>query len=189
MGAELRDVPGQFSFRDTKEYLWDPPRPSPGSGILECPALKGFYSFRGFLSRDEARAIASMAGRMVCKTWIMSQCLHTNTACSPQIVFAVTIVSVECSGARKHNGSGISMKRPPDVLRPFSSTIPVAEWRPQSEDASLPCNKKAEALASEICKSLKILRSSGVCRRVRGFTCLPSCIRWHAETRSLSVLY
>ena len=60
MGAELRDVPGKFSFRDATEYRWDPAQTC--NGATECPQLPGLYSFRGFLSKDETGAIANMAG-------------------------------------------------------------------------------------------------------------------------------
>jgi hypothetical protein len=63
MDGELRDVPGKFSFRDARQVVWDPPRPSTCEA-LECPEQPGLYSFRGFLTSSEARSIAVMAERV-----------------------------------------------------------------------------------------------------------------------------
>jgi hypothetical protein len=65
MGAELRDVPGKFSFRDAKEFHWEPTLPSKAGAVVECPELEGFYSCRGFISRNEARAFVQLARRCV----------------------------------------------------------------------------------------------------------------------------
>eukprot|EP00277_Geminigera_cryophila_P021761 CAMPEP_0179476084 /NCGR_PEP_ID=MMETSP0799-20121207/55154_1 /TAXON_ID=46947 /ORGANISM="Geminigera cryophila, Strain CCMP2564" /LENGTH=125 /DNA_ID=CAMNT_0021286021 /DNA_START=60 /DNA_END=433 /DNA_ORIENTATION=- len=65
MGAELRDVPGKFSFRDTREFVWDPPRHDSASNMLmECPVLPGLYVYRNLLSNTQTRSIADMAERV-----------------------------------------------------------------------------------------------------------------------------
>ena len=44
MGNSLRDVPGRFSFNDTRSSVWDPVQKQ--RGFTECPDLPGLWLCR-----------------------------------------------------------------------------------------------------------------------------------------------
>ena len=62
MGAELRDVPGAFSYRDTRPERWAPSGAT--TRAQECPSLPGLWLARRALEPEEAERVAEMTERV-----------------------------------------------------------------------------------------------------------------------------